>query len=99
MAATDMKQLARLGAIGRLQQLESERESILQMFPDLRGSRGEAAKRSRARVVASGTEPAPPAAAAPRRRGPRRMSAEARKRISDAQKKRWAAHKAKKAAR
>ena len=34
------------------------------------------------------------AAAAGRRRGPRKMSAAARKRISDAQKKRWAARRA-----
>ena len=99
MTATDINQLARLGAIGRLQELEAERESILRMFPDLRANRGESAKRGRGRTPAAATAPPQPTAAAPARRGPRRMSAEARKRISDAQKKRWAAQKAKKAAR
>jgi len=36
----------------------------------------------------------PPAPSAPKRRGRRKLSAEARKRIAEAQRKRWAAQKA-----
>ena len=92
-----MKALARLGAVGRLVELEREREVIFAMFPDLRQAASAVARRRRGRVAGATSPSADVPAAKPRRR--RRMSAEARKRISDAQKKRWAAQKAKKAAR
>jgi hypothetical protein len=34
--ASDMKQWARLGAVTRLRQMDTEREAILKAFPDLR---------------------------------------------------------------
>ena len=92
-----MKALARLGAVGRLAELERERQVIFAMFPDLRQAVSAVARRRRGPVAGATAPSADVPAAKPRRR--RRMSAEARKRISDAQKKRWAAQKAKKAAR
>jgi hypothetical protein len=78
MQRTELLHLARVGAEKRLQALKDEMESIFRHFPELRRSRGARA--------AAGT-PGNGAAT----RGPRKMSAAARKRISDAQKKRWKA--------
>ena len=78
------RQWARLGAITRLQQMENERRAIFAAFPELR--RGIPA-------------PAAPATEeAPRRRGGsrkgRKLSTEARKRMSEGMRKYWARRKA-----
>jgi hypothetical protein len=78
----DLRKYARAGAEVRLKEIEAERERIFSAFPELRS--GAASQRRGRPAGGSG---------APRKR--RRMSAEARKRISDAQKRRWAAHRAK----
>ena len=78
----DLRKYARAGAEVRLREIDEEREQIFRVFPELdSGSQ----TRDRGRP-ASTAEP-------PRKR--RTMSAEARKRISDAQKRRWAAQRAK----
>ena len=81
---------ARLGAASRLRELDEERRAILKAFPGLTSGSGPARRGVTARAVgvASGSASAPVA------RKRRKMSAAARKRISDAQKKRWAAQKA-----
>jgi len=97
--SADIRKWAVIGADMRLWQLREEMEGILGAFPELRGDR--TAGRRRGRPPASPapaeqpqSEPEPAAAAAPasvrpgRRR--RQLSAAGRKRISDAQKARWA---------
>lgn len=79
MEAFNLKAYARAGAAVRLREIEQERSAILATFPDLGRSNRK-------------TGSADVSAAAPRKR--RRMSKEARRRISEAQKKRWAAQKA-----
>src|SRR5262249_36946109 len=87
-------ELARKGAEHKYQELKAELAQLIKNFPDLADakrtvSRGAAAisRTGRAAVVAVGGEEYLPK---PRRK----MSAKARKAISDAQKKRWAAQKA-----
>jgi hypothetical protein len=77
-----------VGAEQRLAELSKEAESIFALFPGLRGHGFLGGKRGRPKASAS-------EATAPKRRR-RKMSKAARKRISDAQKKRWAAQKAEK---
>jgi hypothetical protein len=77
-ATSDIRRWALIGAEQRLLQLAQEVAAIRAEFPELRGGR------SAGRVTA-GTRG---------RRRRRTMSAEARKRISDAQKARWARQKA-----
>ena len=77
-----MKAFARVGAQLRLEEVRSEIAALLRTFPDL--ARGAGARQTS------------PAAGAPKARKRRNLSAAARKAISDAQKKRWAAQKAKK---
>ena len=87
--------MARKGAEHRYQELKAELAQLVKNFPHLaaqaRGmaSRGAAAvsRRGKAVIVAAGGEGLLPK---PKRR---KMSAKARKAISDAQKKRWAAQK------
>jgi hypothetical protein len=86
-ASFDLKAWALLGAQRRLRELDEERHAILAAFPQLRGDGigarrqpGTARLSSRART---GTG----------RSRKRRMSAEARRRISEAQKARWAKQK------
>ena len=79
----NMRAWARIGAEQRLNQLRTEIAAIYTTFPELR----------------RGTPPSHPAAdnasdKPARRRRRRKLSAEARKRISDAQKARWAKQKA-----
>ena len=74
-----LMELARHGAAARIQQLETEIASIRKAFSGV-------VRRGR-KAITSATEPA-----APRKR--RKMSAKARKAISDAQKARWAKQKA-----
>jgi hypothetical protein len=75
----DLRRFAFIGAQARLAEITAESEKILSFFPELRGSRNSAAARN------SSASPSP----RPRRRRTK-MSAEARRRIAEAQKKRWA---------
>lgn len=83
-----LQRLARLGAQARLVELRREEAAIRQAFPDLfgrgRGRRGQSAA---------------PAAAAPARRGRRKMSAAARKAVSERMRKYWAARRKAKVAK
>lgn len=76
-----LRRLARLGAISRLEQLQQEEAAIRAEFPELfgRGRRGA----SRDRTVAD-------AGGGGRRRGRRKMSAAARKAVSVRMRKYWA---------
>ena len=76
-----LRRLARLGAVARLEQLRQEEAAIRSEFPELFG-RG----RQRGPTAAA---PAPKAKR--RRRG--RMSAAARKAVSERMKKYWADHR------
>jgi hypothetical protein len=87
-------ELARKGAEHKYQELQAELAQLVKNFPDLADakravSRGAAAlsRSGRAAVVAVGGEKYLP------KLKRRKMSAKARKAISDAQKKRWAAQK------
>jgi hypothetical protein len=87
--------MARKGAEHKYQELKAELAQLVKNFPHLAAraggiaSRGAAAvsRRGRAVIAAAGTGLLPKPAR-------RKMSAKARKAISDAQKKRWAAQKA-----
>jgi hypothetical protein len=76
-----LRRLARLGAIARLEQLRQEEAAIRSAFPDLFG-RG---RRKNGAAAASA-----PAAGKRRRRRRRRMSADARKAVSERMLKFWA---------
>ncbi|HWF83803.1 MAG TPA: hypothetical protein VG222_03110 [Vicinamibacterales bacterium] len=76
-----IQRLARLGAKARLEELRREEAAIRQAFPDLSGGRASGAGGRK-----SGAGPAP--AAAPRTK--RRMTAAARKAVSDRMRKYWA---------
>jgi hypothetical protein len=81
-----MRQWALRGAEARLLEISNEAEAIHRTFPELRGRRN----------GASSTETngaAPPSQGRGRPRGRRTMSADARRRISEAQKARWAKQK------
>jgi hypothetical protein len=83
MASSEQNQLrqwARQGAEQRLQDIAREMAAIHRAFPELR---------RRGKVVPT-TNDGTAEATSGRRRGRRRMSREARRRISDAQKARWA---------
>jgi hypothetical protein len=93
--STHILELARKGAEHKYQELKAEIAQLVKSFPHLADarrtvSRGAAAisRRGRAAVVALGGKETLPK---PKRR---KMSAKARKAISDAQKRRWAAQKA-----
>lgn len=74
-----LKRLAKLGALARLEQIDTERKAILAAFPDLAAQRGGRA----VKTVATGAVPA-----TKRRR--RRMTAAQRKEVADRMKKYWA---------
>ena len=74
MNQAEIVRLARIGAEARIAQLQGEIEAIRRQFPGSGGSRG------RGRVAAAGDGVT---------RKPRQMSAAARRRISQAAKKRW----------
>ncbi|HTI38779.1 MAG TPA: hypothetical protein VL484_14545 [Vicinamibacterales bacterium] len=98
MTQDDMRRWAAIGAEQRLVQLAEEAAAIYAAFPELRDRK----QRSRLNALtgtasSSGRSEASAAMARPRRR--RRLSPEARKRISDAQKARWARHRKAAAAR
>jgi hypothetical protein len=80
-------ELAARGAKHRYDELQAERASLIRQFPSLRNGAAAAVKRGReaVRAVAGNSD------SAPRKRT---MSAAARRRISLAQKKRWATQKA-----
>jgi hypothetical protein len=89
-----LHEYARMGATARIAELKAEIAEIQKILPDLDGAATTHKNRGRARAVplsalAALMDPAPK----PKRR---KLSAAARKAISDAQKKRWAALKAKK---
>ena len=81
-------ELARKGATHRYHELMAELVTLVQHFPHL----GSAV--SPAMPIDLSSEPAAAIGLKPRKR--RKMSAAARQKISEAQKKRWAARKAKK---
>ena len=85
----DLRRYAVAGAEQRLLQLAEEAAAIFAIFPELRApGRGfMAVRNSAAQGRGSASAPSRP------RGGRRRLSAEARKRISDAQKRRWAKHR------
>ena len=90
--SVDIRAYALVGAQARLQELAEESEQIRRLFPELH-------RASRDQLSDPGEDsqsPAPdgaPARAAKQHR-PRVISAEGRKRISEAQKARWAAQRA-----
>jgi hypothetical protein len=71
-----LRRLARLGAIARLEQLKQEEAAIRAEFPELFG-------RGRRSAVADAPKPG-------RRRGRRKMSSAARKAVSERMRKYWA---------
>ena len=85
---TDLRSYAVVGAEQRLLQLAEEAAQIFAIFPELRApGRGFMAIRqggARRQGTAGASEPRT------RKRRRRKLSPEARKRISDAQKRRWA---------
>ena len=87
---SDILRWAHMGAAARLKELDDERAAIVKAFPALNSASARAtrARTVRENVKTSGHD------APPTRRKRRTMSAAARKRISDAQKKRWAAQRA-----
>lgn len=87
LESNDIRRYAILGAEQRLAQLAEESEQILRAFPELRGRRSGRGRSGRAQASSAGPES--PAQGAGRRRR-RVISPEGRKRISDAQKARWA---------
>jgi hypothetical protein len=85
MATSDLRAWAVKGAEQRLVEIAAEAKAIVSAFPELR-------KRGGFKAPPSGQESASTPAEAPTLvRQRRKMSAEARKRIGDAQRKRWAA--------
>lgn len=86
----DLKAWALIGAQQRLRELDEERAAIFSAFPQLRGGTpGRRPGRPR-KVQADGVAAA---ATGVKKRKRRKMSAAARKKISDAQKARWAKQK------
>lgn len=82
--AIDLRQLALIGARARLAELEAERQSIFKAFPQLSRTRPDGAGPKLVGPQAA----AAPESAAPLRR--RKMSAEGRRRIAEAARRRWA---------
>ena len=85
MTQQELLHLARLGAEARLAELQREMSAIFQTFPDLRAGGSSQAPASRG----GGNGAAKETAVRPRRARPS-MSREARQRIAEAQRKRWA---------
>ena len=85
--SSSILELARRGAQARYQELKAEMARLVRRFPSIVGTGREIVRRGRRAVKAAAAE------LQPRKR--RKMSAAARKKISDAQKKRWAKQKAK----
>ena len=85
----DLRRYALIGAGQELARLELQLQNILGQFPELRKGRSAVAKGSRQATPAAGAG----SGLRTKRRRRRTMSAEARKRISEAQKARWAKQK------
>jgi hypothetical protein len=97
MTQAELRRLARIAAEARLEVLQREIASIHQAFPDLWQRRSTAASNpytTGVRSAVAGVRGAVEGAVTRRRP---RLSLEARKRIADAQRKRWAELKAKQA--
>src|SRR3954462_3700576 len=93
----EFRQWATLGAQQRLLQIHEEQAAIFRAFPELRrGTRGRPPSRPGAGSseieTGNGASAATPAGGPRKRR--RKISAEGRKRISEAQKARWAKQRA-----
>lgn len=85
-SSPDLRTWALLGAQHRLKELDEERAAIFSAFPQLRRQDGEKQQRtSRSQSNGDIAQPAP---------GRRQLSPEARRRISEAVKARWAKQKA-----
>ncbi len=84
MKRSDLRRWALMGAQQRLAEIVNEQGAILAVFPELRG------RKRNAGASDNNTQASP----ARQKRRRFRMSAEARKRISDAQKARWAKQRA-----
>ena len=91
MADSEMRAWALKGAEHRLLELAQEAKAIYAAFPELR-ARGAGADTGARRPGRPRKEVPTPGAEAPRRRR-RKMSREARRKISEAQKARWAKQK------
>ena len=94
----DVRRWAVMGAEARLLQISEEAAAIYRAFPELRRGGGQAISgrgrgRGRGRAKAAAAAAVEGGTAQPRKK--RRLSAAARKRISDAQKRRWAKHRQK----
>ena len=87
-SASQLQELARLGAEVRLRELKQEVAALLEHFPDLRRPSG-----SNPVGASSSPQPAKPVAGTRGRRR-RKLSAAGRERIRQAQLKRWAAVRA-----
>jgi hypothetical protein len=87
MTTAELRRLARVGAETRLEALQLEISAIYTSFPELR--RG----RTSTNPFSEGVKKTAQGAVTPRRR--RKMSASARKRIAEAQRKRWVEWRAK----
>jgi hypothetical protein len=85
---------AAIGAESRLSEIKEEIATIHRAFPEFAPRRGATRKSRATNGNVLTTEPTSSNAAGPGRRRRRTMSAAARKRISDAQKARWAKQKA-----
>jgi hypothetical protein len=83
-----LRRYAVVGAEQRLLELAEEAAAIFAIFPELRGPGRGFMAAGRGRVARQSAAPTG------RRRRRRKMSAQARKRISDAQKARWARQRA-----
>jgi hypothetical protein len=94
-----LRRLARLGAVARLEQIREEEAAIRAAFPELFGGSAPAGRRGRGR---RGRPPAAATGAASAsggvRRRRRRMSAAARKAVSARMKRYWAERRKAKAA-
>jgi hypothetical protein len=87
----DLRRWAVIGAEHRLLQIAEEAATIFQVFPELR-DRGFMAQDAASVKIGKRGRASAVAVPAPRKR--RKLSAAARKRIGDAQRKRWAKQKA-----
>jgi hypothetical protein len=95
MTPAELRRLARLGAETRLEALQREITSIHQAFPDLRNRRSTAAPNSHTAAVRSAVAGVTGVVeGAVTRRRPT-MSRQARQRIAEAERKRWAEWRAK----
>lgn len=89
MSQTSIHGYARMGAAARLTEIHAEVAAIREAFPEL-GGHSQKRRGPKAQAAISGAQSG--TLVAPRRR--RKLSAAARKAISEAQKKRWAEKRA-----